>query len=214
MKRKVFMMIIAAFLMTVSWLTYDFITNKGKVNVKVVVAPADAIISINDQVYRQKTIKLLPNTAYQVTIMRDGFNDQNFDLKTTSQQQFPTDNMIYGSLTPLTDWAKDLKQKNIHEYQLIEGIVGNDIDQQINARIKQFPIIKHLPLMEQDYHIGHYQQTSELIITVYGNHRNFIHAINHLRLFDKDLSKYRIEFYDRDTKRKINNLFEEYIKNE
>jgi hypothetical protein len=214
MKRKIIIILTVLILSIISWQIYNLINNRDKIDVKVVIAPADATITINNQSYRQKNIKLPANQTYQVKITRDGFKESNFTLKTVPKTQFAIDNIIYSRLEPLTEQAKKLKEQRIQDYQQVEGLLEADISQQVDARVKKFPIIKHLPLVEHNYHIGYYQEGEELIISIYSDYHNFIHALNHLQLLDKDLSNYRIEFYDRQTKQKINNFFEEYLKHE
>ena len=198
----------------IGWQIYNLINNRDKIDVKVVIAPADATITINNQSYRQKNIKLPANQTYQVKITRDGFKESHFTLKTVPKTQFAIDNTIYSRLEPLTEQAKKIKEQRIQDYHQVEGLLEADVSQQVDARTKKFPIIKHLPLVEHNYHIGYYQEGEELIISIYSDYHNFIHALNHLQLLDKDLSNYRIEFYDRQTKQKINNFFEEYLKHE
>jgi len=214
MKRKIIIILTVLILSIISWQIYNLINNRDKIDVKVVIAPADATITINNQSYRQKNIKLPANQTYQVKITRDGFKESHFTLKTVPKTQFAIDNIIYSRLEPLTEQAKKLKEQRIQDYQQVEGLLEADISQQVDARVKKFPIIKHLPLVEHNYHIGYYQEGEELIISIYSDYHNFIHALNHLQLLDKDLSNYRIEFYDRQTKQKINNFFEEYLKHE
>ncbi len=214
MKRKIIIILTVLILSIISWQVYNLINNRDKIDVKVVIAPADATITINNQSYRQKNIKLPANQTYQVKITRDGFKESHFTLKTVPKTQFAIDNIIYSRLEPLTEQAKKLKEQHIQDYQQVEGLLEADISQQVDARVKKFPIIKHLPLVEHNYHIGYYQEGEELIISIYSDYHNFIHALNHLQLLDKDLSNYRIEFYDRQTKQKINNFFEEYLKHE
>lgn len=214
MKRKIIIILTVLILSIISWQIYNLINNRDKIDVKVVIAPADATITINNQSYRQKNIKLPANQTYQVKITRDGFKESHFTLKTVPKTQFAIDNTIYSRLEPLTEQAKKLKEQRIQDYQQVEGLLEADISQQVDARVKKFPIIKHLPLVEHNYHIGYYQEGEELIISIYSDYHNFIHALNHLQLLDKDLSNYRIEFYDRQTKQKINNFFEEYLKHE
>jgi len=214
MKRKIIIILTVLILSIISWQIYNLINNRDKIDVKVVIAPADATITINNQSYRQKNIKLPANQTYQVKITRDGFKESHFTLKTVPKTQFAIDNIIYSRLEPLTEQAKKLKEQRIQDYQQVEGLLEADISQQVDARVKKFPIIKHLPLVEHNYHIGYYQEGEELIISIYSDYRNFIHALNHLQLLDKDLSNYRIEFYDRQTKQKINIFFEEYLKHE
>jgi len=214
MKRKIIIVLTILILSIIGWQIYNLINNRDKIDVKVVIAPADAIVTINNRKYRQKNIKLPANQTYQVTITRDGFKESYFTLKTTSKTQFVIDNTIYSRLEPLTEQAKKLKEQRIQDYQQVEGLLEADISQQVDARVKKFPIMKHLPLVEYNYHIGYYQEGEELIISIYSDYRNFIHALNHLQLLDKDLSNYRIEFYNRQTKQKINNFFEEYLKHE
>lgn len=214
MKRKIIIILTVLILSIIGWQIYNLINNRDKIDVKVVIAPADATITINNHSYRQKNIKLPANQTYQVKITRDGFKESHFTLKTVPKTQFAIDNIIYSRLEPLTEQAKKLKEQRIQDYQQVEGLLEADISQQVDARVKKFPIIKHLPLVEHNYHIGYYQEGEELIISIYSDYRNFIHALNHLQLLDKDLSNYRIEFYDRQTKQKINNFFEEYLKHE
>jgi|GEM_PF-1197864 hypothetical protein len=214
MKRKIIIILTVLILSIISWQIYNLINNRDKIDVKVVIAPADATITINNQSYRQKNIKLHANQTYQVKITRDGFKESHFTLKTVPKTQFAIDNTIYSRLEPLTEQAKKLKEQRIQDYQQVEGLLEADVSQQVDARAKNFPIIKHLPLVEYNYHIGYYQEGEELIISIYSDYHNFIHALNHLQLLDKDLSNYRIEFYDRQTKQKINNFFEEYLKHE
>lgn len=214
MKRKIIIILTVLILSIISWQIYNLINNRDKIDVKVVIAPADATITINNQSYRQKNIKLPANQTYQVKITRDGFKESHFTLKTVPKTQFAIDNTIYSRLEPLTEQAKKLKEQRIQDYQQVEGLLEADVSQQVDARAKKFPIIKHLPLVEYNYHIGYYQEGEELIISIYSDYHNFIHALNHLQLLDKDLSNYRIEFYDRQTKQKINNFFEEYLKHE
>ena len=214
MKRKIIIILTVLILSIISWQIYNLINNRDKIDVKVVIAPADATITINNQSYRQKNIKLPANQTYQVKITRDGFKESHFTLKTVPKTQFAIDNIIYSRLEPLTEQAKKLKEQRIQDYQQVEGLLEADVSQQVDARTKKFPIIKHLPLVEHNYHIGYYQEGEELIISIYSDYHNFIHALNHLQLLDKDLSNYRIEFYDRQTKQKINNFFEEYLKHE
>lgn len=214
MKRKIIIILTVLILSIISWQIYNLINNRDKIDVKVVIAPADATITINNQSYRQKNIKLPANQTYQVKITRDGFKESHFTLKTVPKTQFAIDNIIYSRLEPLTEQAKKLKEQRIQDYQQVEGLLEADISQQVDARVKKFPIIKHLPLVEHNYHIGYYQEGEGLIISIYSDYHNFIHALNHLQLLDKDLSNYRIEFYDRQTKQKINNFFEEYLKHE
>lgn len=214
MKRKIIIILTVLILSIISWQIYNLINNRDKIDVKVVIAPADATITINNQSYRQKNIKLPANQTYQVKITRDGFKESHFTLKTVPKTQFAIDNTIYSRLEPLTEQAKKLKEQRIQDYQQVEGLLEADISQQVDARVKKFPIIKHLPLVEHNYHIGYSQEGEELIISIYSDYHNFIHALNHLQLLDKDLSNYRIEFYDRQTKQKINNFFEEYLKHE
>ena len=214
MKRKIIIILTVLILSIIGWQIYNLINNRDKIDVKVVIAPADATITINNHSYRQKNIKLPANQTYQVKITRDGFKESHFTLKTVPKTQFAIDNIIYSRLEPLTEQAKKLKEQRIQDYQQVEGLLEADISQQVDARVKKFPIIKHLPLVEHNYHIGYYQEGEELIISIYSDYHNFIHALNHLQLLDKDLSNYRIEFYDRQTKQKINNFFEEYLKHE
>lgn len=214
MKRKIIIILTVLILSIISWQIYNLINNRDKIDVKVVIAPADATITINNQSYRQKNIKLPANQTYQVKITRDGFKESHFTLKTVPKTQFAIDNTIYSRLEPLTEQAKKLKEQRIQDYQQVEGLLEADVSQQVDARAKNFPIIKYLPLVEHNYHIGYYQEGEELIISIYSDYHNFIHALNHLQLLDKDLSNYRIEFYDRQTKQKINNFFEEYLKHE
>ena len=214
MKRKIIIILTVLILIIIGWQIYNLINNRDKIDVKVVIAPADATITINNHSYRQKNIKLPANQTYQVKITRDGFKESHFTLKTVPKTQFAIDNIIYSRLEPLTEQAKKLKEQRIQDYQQVEGLLEADISQQVDARVKKFPIIKHLPLVEHNYHIGYYQEGEELIISIYSDYHNFIHALNHLQLLDKDLSNYRIEFYDRQTKQKINNFFEEYLKHE
>ena len=214
MKRKIIIILTVLILSIIGWQIHNLINNHDKIDVKVVIAPADATITINNQSYRQKNIKLPANQTYQVKITRDGFKESHFTLKTVPKTQFAIDNTIYSRLEPLTEQAKKLKEQRIQDYQQVEGLLEADVSQQVDARTKKFPIIKHLPLVEHNYHIGYYQEGEELIISIYSDYHNFIHALNHLQLLDKDLSNYRIEFYDRQTKQKINNFFEEYLKHE
>ena len=214
MKRKMIIILTVLILSIIGWQIYNLINNRDKIDVKVVIAPADATITINNQSYRQKNIKLPANQTYQVKITRDGFKESHFTLKTVPKTQFAIDNTIYSRLEPLTEQAKKIKEQRIQDYHQVEGLLEADVSQQVDARTKKFPIIKHLPLVEHNYHIGYYQEGEELIISIYSDYRNFIHALNHLQLLDKDLSNYRIEFYDRQTKQKINNFFEEYLKHE
>lgn len=214
MKRKMIIILTVLILSIIGWQIYNLINNRDKIDVKVVIAPADATITINNQSYRQKNIKLPTNQTYQVKITRDGFKESHFTLKTVPKTQFAIDNTIYSRLEPLTEQAKKIKEQRIQDYHQVEGLLEADVSQQVDARTKKFPIIKHLPLVEHNYHIGYYQEGEELIISIYSDYRNFIHALNHLQLLDKDLSNYRIEFYDRQTKQKINNFFEEYLKHE
>ena len=214
MKRKIIIILTVLILSIISWQIYNLINNRDKIDVKVVIAPADAIVTINNRKYHQKNIKLPANQTYQVKITRDGFKESHFTLKTVPKTQFAIYNIIYSRLEPLTEQAKKLKEQHIQDYQQVEGLLEADISQQVDARVKKFPIIKHLPLVEHNYHIGYYQEGEELIISIYSDYHNFIHALNHLQLLDKDLSNYRIEFYDRQTKQKINNFFEEYLKHE
>lgn len=214
MKKKLINAIILVIVTIICWQVYTLFNDRDKVNVKVIVAPTDASIKINNKIYRQKSIKLIPNQTHQVTIMRDGFEDAHFTLITTNNPQFPIDNVIYGSLHPITRQAEEMKQEHIEDYQAVEGLVGFDNDKQNESRIKQFPIIQHLPIAEQDYNIGYYQQDDEMIISIYSDNVNFVHAINHLKLFEEDITNYKIEFYNQTTKLKIDNLFEEYIKHE
>lgn len=214
MKRKIIIILTVLILSIISWQIYNLINNRDKIDVKVVIAPADATITINNQSYRQKNIKLPANQTYQVKITRDGFKESHFTLKTVPKTQFAIDNTIYSRLEPLTEQAKKIKEQRIQDYHQVEGLLEADISQQVDARVKKFSIIKHLPLVEHNYHIGYYQEGEELIISIYSDYHNFIHALNHLQLLDKDLSNYRIEFYDRQTKQKINNFFEEYFKHE
>lgn len=214
MKRKIIIVLTVLILSIISWQIYNLINNRDKIDVKVVIAPADAIVTINNRKYRQKNIKLPANQTYQVTITRDGFKESHFTLKTIPKTQFAIDNTIYGRLEPITEQAKKLKEQHAQDYQQVDSLLETDMGQQIDVGIKKFPIIKHLPLVEYNYHIGYYQEGEELIISIYSDYRNFIHALNHLQLLDKDLSNYRIEFYNRQTKQKINNFFEEYLKHE
>lgn len=214
MKRKMIIILTVLILSIIGWQIYNLINNRDKIDVKVVIAPADATITINNQSYRQKNIKLPANQTYQVKITRDRFKESHFTLKTVPKTQFAIDNTIYSRLEPLTEQAKKIKEQRIQDYHQVEGLLEADVSQQVDARTKKFPIIKHLPLVEHNYHIGYYQEGEELIISIYSDYHNFIHALNHLQLLDKDLSNYRIEFYDRQTKQKINNFFEEYLKHE
>lgn len=214
MKRKIITITAIIIFSVIGWQVYNLINNSDKIDVKIVVAPSDAVIIINNRTYHQKNIKLPVNQTYHVTIKRDGFQDKIFNLKTLKKPQFSYDNTIYGALNPLTDNAKKIQEQHIQDYQQIEGLIGSTIDQQITKSTQKFPIIKHLPLVEYNYHIGYYQEGEELIISIYSDYHNFIHALNHLQLLDKDLSNYRIEFYDQQTKQKINNFFEEYLKHE
>ena len=213
MKRKIIILTVLI-LSIIGWQIYNLINNRDKIDVKVIIAPADSTITINNQSYRQKNIKLPANQTYQVKITRDGFKESHFTLKTVPKTQFAIDNTIYSRLEPLTEQAKKIKEQRIQDYQQVEGLLEADVSQQVDARTKKFPIIKHLPLVEHNYHIGYYQEGEELIISIYSDYHNFIHALNHLQLLDKDLSNYRIEFYNRQTKQKINNFFEEYLKHE
>lgn len=182
--------------------------------VKVIVAPTDAKIKINDQNYSAKDrIVLKKQQVYNIEVSRDGFETINFIKTFNKHSKNNRHQNLAIALDPKTDEAKELANKQELIYRKVEAISGSNGAEFAKEFAKNHPIINHLPIQDGTYKIGYLTESdkndlvhenSNITITIYADSNSRMAALRKLKDLGLDLKHYEIIFFDLEATEQIN----------
>lgn len=148
--RRILVIGLAACLGLVVLLAVRSISNRGKAAFEVRVAPQQAIIKVNNNRVGNR-FRLKPG-QYELLVYSDGFKSykKKFDVR-----QGDSVAKLAIALSPESDTAKKIADKQSDTYHQIEAESGKQSQQQGVDLLKQSPILQNIPYRSTYYNIDY-----------------------------------------------------------
>ncbi len=162
--------------------------------IKLLFTPASAIATIDGKEYASGNIVLAPG-VHEITVKKYGFQEQTKTLETKAGQT----TSAYFILMPTEDFTMDWYKFHENDGRLSEGITSYAAEEENEKILKNFPVVKKLPVKNDNFNI--YRQyscdndTICIFIQAKPDKRN--EAISYFKKnLDADVGKYSFIFED------------------
>lgn len=160
------------------------ISRIGKVAVSVDIAPFTAKVTLNGEpVANHSTVYLEPG-EYAVEAKQEHFTDfaQNFVIS-------EKDHQIYGLMDPTDDEGQRIYVERIKDFYYVEGIFGEIVNAEGEARLEKYPILAYLPYNKPTFSISFQtKEGGEPQINIKSQRVYYDAAVAKLYSFDKKIS--------------------------
>lgn len=188
--------ILAAILLLIGFSAYNVylsIQRAGKIQVTVVLAPKDAVFTVNGQNTNPNDVYLTEG-QYVFTAKKDGFASLETHSYISKDKK-----TITMPLTPESDEAKKWAAANQAQYDQVSGIAGQAATTEGEQITQKNPVIRVLPFKNFIYTLGYRNDRSDptgqtMIVTVDARAGNRNAAIRKLRELGSDPAQLKIEF--------------------
>ncbi|OYW86336.1 hypothetical protein B7Z17_00605 [Candidatus Saccharibacteria bacterium 32-49-10] len=193
-RRVILLIIIGLGLVVIPLLIWGItsVSQFGKVNIPVAVAPNDAEVKVGDQTFKnRRSINLEPG-EYQVTVSKDGFETASTKLIVDTERKGTA---IIAPLLPVSEAAIEWYRQNERQWLELEGLAGEQARIEGQALIDDYPLTAWLPIQTPLYSIG-YRQPAEggVVITIDSGAGYREAAFDAIREKGIDPSDYSYEF--------------------
>ena len=165
----------------------------GKVPVEIKYAPFEASVFIDNQNYPvNNATNWLELGPHHIMVVLNEFQTLEEDIEITEETKY-----IYGSLKTQDENNTDLYKKYQADYLQVEGFGGKQSEKEAQKLIEEWPILKHLPYIKNNYALGTmFDEQNNLVITVRAKATQLDNAINKLRSLDESVIQYPVKIND------------------
>jgi PEGA domain-containing protein len=179
----------------IGYAIYLQVSRIGKIPIIIAAVPSDTKVVIDGQTTSSGTFYVKPGT-YTVTGKKDGFADFSHSVYIKDANQ-----LIAVPLEAVSDEARSWAEKNISDYNNLEGKVGSVVNQEGEAFRSKNPIVDLLPFSNYIYTIGYSADTSDpsgnsIILQINASEGYRQAAINQIRQWGYDPTEFIIKFND------------------
>lgn len=170
---------------------YQLHEQRGKVAVKILTVPHDAIVTLNGRHVRQGTAYIAAG-IYTAEIHKDGFASHKTNLHVSDHTMRP----LYVALRPESDEATRWAARNQHAYAKLERLAAQSSAAYGQSFQAKWPIVKTLPIKDPYFNISYVHHDDETIsLKISGTSPRYrMLALQHLRSRGFDPTEYNIEF--------------------
>ena len=155
--------------------------------------PKTAVVTVDGEIIGPGE-KVLSAGTHEIKAEKYGFETETVTVDVEWGEAIP----VQIVMTPNKDETNYWYATNAEDGRILERIMGYQYDGGSGDMTRRYPILKKLPLFEEDFYI--YQQGCDeptLCILIDTNEDYFDDAIEYFReKLDDDIGKYRFFFYD------------------